>query len=176
MRAIPARLGQGAAVRAHLVRRQIVDIGLAGLYQVLGPLIKLFEIIGGEFDLRSPIEAKPADIFLNGIDKFLFFLGRVGIVEPKIAAPAELLGNTEIQADRFGMTDMQIAVGFRWKSRHDRFYGAAGQIRADLVADEIVGGLRAVCFVHVICRRVWASVVHVCQKIRTEPTRSCVKA
>ena len=99
MGAVPAWFGKGTAILAHLVGRQIVDIGLAGLDQMFGPMVELLEIVGGEFDVPTPIEAKPANIILDGVDEFLLFLGRVGVVKPQIAAPAEFLGDAKIQTD-----------------------------------------------------------------------------
>ncbi len=43
--AILARLGQGTAIGAHLLRRQIVDVGLAGFDKLHRPGMKLVEII-----------------------------------------------------------------------------------------------------------------------------------
>ena len=38
------------------------------------------------------------------------FLARVGVVEAQVAQAAELLGDAEVQADRLGVADVQIAV------------------------------------------------------------------
>ena len=51
-------------------------------------------------------------IFLNGIDVFHVFLNRIRVVKAQIAFAAEFLCKTEVDADGFGMADMQIAVGF----------------------------------------------------------------
>ena len=69
----------------------IVDIGLAGADQMLGPLVELLEIIRGVIEMRAPVEAEPAHVALDRVDIFLLFLGRVGVVEAQMAAPAELL-------------------------------------------------------------------------------------
>ena len=43
--AVAARLGERAAVLADLVGRQVADVGLAGLDQLLGPLVELLEVV-----------------------------------------------------------------------------------------------------------------------------------
>ncbi len=79
--AVAARLGQRAAHRADLVDRRIVDIGVAATDQMLGPVVKLLEIIRGEVQVLAPIEAEPVDVSLDRVDIFLLLLGRVGVVK-----------------------------------------------------------------------------------------------
>ena len=71
--------------------RLVVDVGLAGADQVLGPGIELLEIVGGVVEVLAPIEAEPAHVALDGVDIFLLFLGRIGVVEAQMAAAAEFL-------------------------------------------------------------------------------------
>ena len=97
-------------LRAHLVRRLVVDIGLAGADQVLGPVVELLEIVRGVVEVLAPVEAEPAHVALDRVDVLLLLLGRVGVVEAQVAAAAELLRDAEIEADRLGVADMQIAV------------------------------------------------------------------
>ena len=92
--------------------------------------------------VAAPIEAEPAHVGHDGVDEFLFFLGRVGVVEAQIAHTAEFLGDAEIQADRLGMADVQIAVGFRRKPRDHALGPPRRQIVADDVTDEIAGAVR----------------------------------
>jgi hypothetical protein len=58
----------------------------------------------------APVIAQPADVFLDGVDIFLLFLDRIGVVEAQVAAAAEFLGDAEVQPDRLGVADMQVAV------------------------------------------------------------------
>ena len=88
-RAVRARLGQRAAVGADLVLALVVDIGLAGPDQLLGPIVELLEIVGGVVEVLPPVEAEPAHVALDGVDILLLFLGRIGVVEAQVAAPAE---------------------------------------------------------------------------------------
>ena len=88
--------------------------------------------------MPAPIEAEPAHVALDGVDIFLLFLDRIGIVETQMAAAAEFLGDAEIQADRFGVADMEIAVRLRRKPSDDGLVPARGDIRANDVADEVL--------------------------------------
>ena len=117
IRAVLARLGQRAAVFAHLVGVQIADVRLARLDQLDRPLIELLEIIRSVEHPVLPIEAQPAHVLLDRIDVFDLFLGRIGVVEAQVALAPELRREAEIEADRFGVADVQIAVGLRRKAR-----------------------------------------------------------
>ncbi len=89
-RAVPAGLGQRAAVLADLVGREVVDVGLAGPDQVDGPLVELLEVVGRVVEVLAPVEPEPADVRLDGVDVLLLLLGRVRVVEAEVAAAAEL--------------------------------------------------------------------------------------
>ena len=88
--------------------------------------------------MLAPIEAEPAHVALDGVDIFLLLLGRVGVVEAQMAAAAEFLGDAEIQADRLGVADMQVAVRLRRKAGDDRLMPPRRQIGAHDVADKIL--------------------------------------
>jgi hypothetical protein len=57
-----------------------------------------------------PGEAQPLDRVEDGVDVFLFFLLRVGVVETHVAAAGVVSGQAEVQADRLGVADVQVAV------------------------------------------------------------------
>ena len=109
--AVLARRGDGAASLANLVEGLVVDIGQSFLYQELGPLVELLEVVGGVV-LLGPVEAQPMDVLLDGVDIFGVFLHGVGVVETEVGFAAVFLCQSEINAYRFGMTDVQVAVGF----------------------------------------------------------------
>ena len=150
--AVSAGLGEGAPVGAHVLRRKIVHIGLAGADQVLGPLVQLLEIVGGEVEVFAPVEPQPPDIALDGFDELQLFLDRVGIVEPEVTASAEFLGDAEVETDGLGVADVEIAVGLGRKPRHHAPVAALSQIRAYDIADEIPPALlgRGLCFAHCV--------------------------
>ena len=140
-RRVLARLGQRAAVLAHLGRRLVVDIGLAGADQVLGPVVQPLEIVRGVVEVLAPVEAEPAHVALDGVDVFLLFLDRIGVVEAQVAAAAELLRDAEVEADGFGVADVQIAVRLRRETGDDRFDASGVEIGLNDVADEVAAGL-----------------------------------
>src|SRR3546814_18697975 len=65
------------------------------------------------------MEAQPLELTLDGVDVLLVFLVRVGVIETQVALATELLRQAEIQADRFGVADMQIAIGLRREAGDD---------------------------------------------------------
>ena len=99
------------AVLADLVRGEVVDVGLARLDQQDRPLVELLEVVGGVVEVLAPVEAEPAHVLLDGVDVLLLFLGGVRVVEAQVAAAAELLGDPEVQADRLGVAEVEVAVG-----------------------------------------------------------------
>ncbi len=167
-RAVLAGLGQRAARRAHLVLRLVVDIGLAGADQVLGPFIEPLEIIRRVIEVLAPVEAEPAHVALDGVDIFLLFLGRIGVVEAQVAAPAELLRHPEIEADRLGVADMQVAVGLRREAGDHARHPLGVEVGLDDVADEVPPRFRRLACRHnpsLVCRfRIAAAVRSLCDK------------
>src|SRR5262249_6289939 len=90
---------------------------------------------------------KPAHVALDRIDILLLFLRGICVVETEVASAAEFLGNPEVQADRLGVSDMKIAVGFRREPR-DNSLGPAGiEVGLYDIADEIPPGFRDLSFV-----------------------------
>src|SRR5207249_5192827 len=85
-----------AAMAGHFLSRQITDKSLALLNQLLGPFVKLAEIVGGiEFTIL-PIRAQPADVLADGIDVFLFFFGWIGVVVAQVEFTSILHGQSVI--------------------------------------------------------------------------------
>ena len=135
--AVDPRFGQRAARGAHLRRRLVVDIGEAPFDQNFRPFVEPVEMVRRVVEMIAPVEAEPAHILLNGVDIKLFFFERVGVVEAQMAAPAEFRRHAEIQADRFGVPDMEIAVGLRREAGDDGAFPPAFQIGADDLANEV---------------------------------------
>jgi hypothetical protein len=57
-----------------------------------------------------PAETEPFDAVDDGVDVFLLFPGRVGVVEAQVADAVVVARQPEIEADRLGVTDVQVAV------------------------------------------------------------------
>ena len=136
-RTVLAGLGEGAAVLADLVSGEVVDVRLAGLDQVDRPFVELIEVVGGVVEMLAPVEAEPADVFLDRVDVLLLLLDRVGVVEAQVAAAAELLGDPEVERDRLGVAEVEVSVRLRREARHDLRDSALAHVGGDDLADEI---------------------------------------
>ena len=140
--ALFARLGEGAARLAHFFGAQIANEGFAVADHLQRPFVELAEVVGSVVQ-AIPLEPQPAHVLHDGIDVFGLFLARVGIVEAQIGLAAELVGQSEIQADGFGVAQVQIAVGLGGKARVHAASELAGlQIVEDDIANEVRGTAR----------------------------------
>ncbi len=71
------------------------------------------------------------------IDVFLLLFLRIGVVEAQVASATVILRKAEVEADRLGVAEVQIAIRFRWKARADRNMLAGGKVGIDNIADEV---------------------------------------
>ena len=128
-----------AAVLADLFLGQAVDVRLALLDQLHRELVQLLEVVRRVEQVR-PLEAEPLDVFLDRLDVFDVFRGRVGVVEAQVARAAELLRETEVDADRLGVADVQVAVRLGREPGGDAAtVSLAGHVRGDDFTDEVSG-------------------------------------
>ena len=138
VRAFLARLGQRAAILAYLLRAQVIDVRLARLDELHRPGVQLVEIVGGVKHAIAPVGAQPARVGDDRVDVLLLFLLGIGVVEAQVGLAAKLLRQSEVQADGFGMADVQIAVGFGRKAGVNAALIFVGlQIVEDDVADKV---------------------------------------
>jgi len=136
--ALAAGLGQRASVLAYLFGREVVHIGLAHADELLGVGIELFEVVGSVKFAVVPHPAEPMHVFADGIDVFRLFLGGVGIVKAQVALAAKFFGNAKVEADGFGMPQMQIPVWLRGKTRvHEAAKTARGVVFGNAGADKV---------------------------------------
>ena len=151
-RAVPPRLGEGAAGPADLLGRLVVDVGQAFADQLAGPVVELLEVVGGVELALAPVEAEPADVLHLGVDELLLLARRVGVVEAQVAAPAEVGGDAEVDADRLAVAHVQIAVRLGRKAgHHAAVVAAGGGVRRHRLAQEVAGA-PAVLALHRILR------------------------
>jgi hypothetical protein len=123
---------------ADLLGAEAVDVSFAFADQMQGVLVHLFEIIGRIEEPVIPVEAQPADVFLDGLFEFDGFLAGIRVVKPQIAETVVFRGNTKIQTNRLRMADVQIAVGLGRKTRVDAAAILVGFIVfGDTRADEV---------------------------------------
>ena len=135
-RSRPGR-GQRAARLADLVGRLVVDVRQAASDEVDRPGVQLLEVVGGVVEAVTPVEPEPADVRLDCVEVLLLLLERVGVVEAQVAAAAELGGDAEVQADRLGVADVQVAVRLGREARHRRADAARRDVRGDDLPDEV---------------------------------------
>ncbi len=143
-RAIPpgaggAGFGKRSAIFTDFFSRQFIHIGLALHDQFFGIGVQAVKIIGSVVRFAFPFKAHPAYILLDGVNILHVFFYRIGIVEAQIALAAKILGESEIQTDGFGMTDMQVAVGFGGEARvNPAVETAAFVVLCDARAQEVL--------------------------------------
>src|SRR6185503_13783931 len=109
---------QRPTVLTNFVGAEIAHVSFPGFDQLNGPLVELREVIGSVIE-TVPLESEPANIIHDGFDVFSLFLRRIGVVESQIALAAKLCGQSEVEADGFGVTYVQIAV---WLGRKSSLY------------------------------------------------------
>ncbi len=139
--ALPAGLRERTAILLDLVGAEVADVGPAVHDELLGELVQPPEVIGGEEEPVVPVEAQPAYVVDDRVYELDLLLRRVRVVEAEVAQPTVLPGDSEVQADRLCMADVQVAVGLRREACvHSPSEAAAGIVLVDDVADEIAGG------------------------------------
>ena len=107
------RGGEVAAHFTHLVRRELANIGKALFDELYGAVVHIFKIIGSIVEAVFPIVAEPVDIFLDGIDVLHVFLCGVRVVHAQVTDAVKALCGAEIDVDRLGVADVQVAVRLR---------------------------------------------------------------
>ena len=118
-RAGRARLGERAAIFAHVVGGLFIDVGVARGNQVLRRLVHKVKIIAGEKNVLAPVKAQPLHRLNDRIDVFLFLFFRIGVVKAHVARAVIGLREAEIKANRLGVADVQITIRLRRKPRAD---------------------------------------------------------
>ena len=134
---VGAGLVDRAAVGLQFLRRLTVDVSLALHDQPLGILKELLEPVRSVVQL-IPLEAQPADVVLNRVDVFDVFFRRVRVVKPQVASAVVFFCQPEVQTDRFGVPDVQIAIRLGRESRVDStVVFSLGEIFLDDLFDEV---------------------------------------
>ena len=143
MGAVFTPLDQGAAVIAHLLRVQFTHIGKILLHQEGRPGVQLRKITRRIANVAMPLKPKPANIVDNRLDKLFALALWVGIVKTQMAMTSVFLRQAKIDANRLGVTYMQVTVGFGRKARHHLPNLPCIYIRIDYLLNEVdrfIGG------------------------------------
>jgi hypothetical protein len=125
-------------IGAHGLGIEVADKRLTLLDQAFGKIVKPLEIIRSPAHSAVPFESQPADVLLNGQRVFIGFLFRIGVIEAQVASALIVLRQPEIQADGFGVANVQIAVGLGRKSGGDDAMLARGQIVFNDSTDKVL--------------------------------------
>ena len=145
-----AGLGERSAQAAHFLGRRAVDVGESRLDQVARELVQAIEVVGRVIEMRAPVEAQPAHRRHDRVVVLDVLLDRIGIVEAQVAGAAILGGEPEVQADRLGVPDVQVAVGLGWKAGDD---APAVLARAQILGDDLAQKIRDRRWRRISCRR-----------------------
>ena len=139
VRAVFSRLCQRSPVFTDLFRTQVADICLSFFDQLYRRLIHLVKVVGREIQMILPVGAQPLDIFFDRLNKFRFFFGRVCIIKTKVKFTVIFFCHSVAQQDRFGMSDVQVAVGLRRETGADMVINALCQVFVNGLLDKISG-------------------------------------
>ena len=138
VRAVDARLRDRPAAPPDLLVALAVHVRLPVPDQADRQGVQLFVIIRGEEELLFPVEPEPAHVAPDRFDVFHVLGFGVRVVEPHVAVAAELHGDAEVDADRFGVADVQEAVRLGGETRrHPPAVHAAAAVPPDDLAEEV---------------------------------------
>ena len=135
--AVFARCGQRAAVFTDFVSREFIHIRQTFVDQLYSVGVQLIEIIRGVADIARPAEAQPLHVVLDGLNVFDVFFYWVGVIETQVALALIILRNTKVQADRFCMPNMQVAVRLRREAGMNCGVLTTGQIFIDDLTNKV---------------------------------------
>ena len=114
-RTVCTRTGGGTLLLGNHLRALLVYISTALFDKPNGKVPEFLEVVAGIVDV-GPLESQPLDIVLNAFNIFCIFLDGVCVIETQIALTTIFLGQTEVDSNSLGMSDVQITIGFRWKT------------------------------------------------------------
>ena len=125
-------------MRSYLIGGLIIDVSTAFPDQVTSVIEELLEIIAGVELPTVPFKPQPSNVITDGVHIFDAFLFRIGIVETQVGLAAVFLRKPEAHTDGLGMTDVQVAIGFRWKTCvHLSTVFTGGNVCFNLLLDKV---------------------------------------
>ena len=84
------------------------------------------------------MKAQPLNVFFDGVDVFVVFFFRVGIVKTQVAQAVVNIRQTEVQADGFCVADVQVTVWLGRETGLDGCMFTAFEVFFDDGADKVV--------------------------------------
>ena len=130
-RAIFSSLAKVTAIGMNVFSTLTVNIRLPILNQNFCKLVQAIKVITGVIQMITPAKAQPFHRIQNTVGILNIFLNRIGVIQTHIAASAArqcvvVSRQAKVQANTFGMTDMQVAIWLWWKAGNDRWDGLIG--------------------------------------------------
>ena len=113
--AVHAWLDKVATVDPHLLGRLFVHIGVARCDEVFRRAVHEVKIIAGLVGFvvagLAPVKAQPFHAVDDGVDVFHLLFFRVGVVKTQVAHATVVACQAKVQANAFGMANVQVAIG-----------------------------------------------------------------
>ena len=119
--AVGARFRCRALLLCNDLCALLVHVGASLHDEPLGKVPELLEVVAGVVHV-VPLEAEPLDVVLYALDVLGVLLDGVRVVETQVALAAVLLRDAEVEGNRLGVPDVEVAVGF---GREARLYASA---------------------------------------------------
>ena len=133
-----ARLRGGAFLGRNLLCRLFVDVRIARLDQLDSVTEQRLEVVGCVELATIPFKAQPRDVFSDRIYVRGVLLHRIGVVKAQVDLAIVFCRQAEVDANRFGMTDVKETVGLRRKPRVNPTVVHVGfTVRIDDLLDEM---------------------------------------
>ena len=126
-----------AAVLAHLVAGQIIDVCLALEDELLGVLIALVEVVAAVEDAAVGVGTQPVQVLDDAVDILLTFTGGVGVVEAEVELAAVLVCDGPVDINRLGAADVQVAIGLRREAGMDLSDFAFGEVGVNDLSQKV---------------------------------------
>ena len=127
VRTFHTRLCRCTFLGSNLFAGLFVDVCFSFFNQPYGKIPKLLEVVGSIIFV-SPLISQPLDIFLDGFYIFYIFFSRVGVVKAEIGLSAVLLGEPEVDADAFRVSEMEVPVRLRRETCHHALNSSGLQV------------------------------------------------
>ena len=117
--AVASGLGERPAERSHLVGGEAVYVGAAVLDEQFAVLVEFLEVVRRVEEIRAPVETEPLHRIEDRLHVLRVFGDRIGVIETHVAAAVVIARQTEIEADRLGVADVQIPIRLGREARAD---------------------------------------------------------
>ena len=131
-----ARHAETSASCAYLFCGQIANVRFAVFDEFHRTFVHFGEIVACVVQL-VPVKSEPFDVGFDAFHIFHVFFGGVGVVKTEIACAVILLFHAKVDAQSLCMSDVQISVGFRGKSRDNFVDFAFGKVFVDDFFDKV---------------------------------------